>query len=156
MKIAALAFMTITGAGLLGIAGHLRAQAGTPASVAPTQPDSRALAIGQPLSAPLLSQASALAVARGSDWGALLARGTNMTVKFGSYRVPAGGLARSAGETLAPRNVWAVTVGGMTFPSSVPELPPGYGPQPVGGLAHFLTVFVDDKTGKVVMAQENN
>lgn len=105
---------------------------------------------------PRLTQAGAIALAEASDWGTLLKEGKDLTVKYGSYQMNALRQHSTVPQSVWSVDVWAITVGGMNFPSSVPALPSAYGPQPVQGVAHFLTVLVDDKAGQILLAQEND
>ncbi len=134
-------------AATLAVTGVLAAasRGGARASVF-TQPRPGIVKMVAPLGSARLTQQRAMEIAKASDFGPMLAKGSDMTVRYGSW---VSGRVRTISnghvETYPAKDVWAITVGGLNVP--------GHGPigGPRGELAHFMTIIVDDATGKVEM-----
>ncbi len=98
----------------------------------------------------MLSRDQVLAAARSSSFGGYFQGDPSvMTFRFGSWK--SGLVQQGAPGALvetAARDTWAVTVGGQNFPSHAP-----IGAQTE--MRHFITIYVDDLTGKPVMVQED-
>jgi hypothetical protein len=155
MKVVILSIALVGSAGVAALANSVPASAPATAQVVPSKIDPQSLSLHPAIHHPHLTQAEATAAAQGSAWGALLRRGTGVSVRFGTF---ADGLGHKIGGTVqndAPNEVWAITAGGYNFASSGPYIP-GVAVQPATGYAHFLTVYVNDQSGAVVMARESN
>lgn len=127
---------------------HGREGAGA-SRVSVVRPSVSQLGLKAPLAAALLSQAQAVTFARESGWGTLIARGKDMSVSFGSYD-----RHMSIHGVLTPvSDVLAITLGGYDFPAPRPLVDPVTQGTPTAGPdMHYLTVYIDDKTGQEVSA----
>jgi len=155
MRIAIVTVVMLSAAGVALLGGHVRVGASAPAQTIPSQIDPRSLSLGTALQTPRLTQVGAIAAVRASEWGGLLGHGTGITTHYGRFTGQLGSKVGGAIHYGASKDVWAITAGGYSFPSSGPYIP-GAAEQPPTGYAHFLTIYVDDQTGAVIMAQESN
>lgn len=132
--------------GALGVAQAIIHRQGVPAPVR----DGAGVVIGTPLAPAKLTQDQAVAIAKASGWGTMLAQGTGMTVRFGSWVSGYAHIVSPAHvQDNAAQDTWAITVGGLNEP---PHLPIGVTLTP-SLMRHFLTVFVDDTTRQEIMAK---
>jgi hypothetical protein len=123
-------------------------------ATASTTPGPRAWVaqVAPPLVAARLTQDAALTIARQSEWGRLMAQGYLVSTSYGAWvspsvRTPVNGtIGQSAVQRGSASDVWAITTGGLNVPNH----------PPIGAqvqLRHYMTVFVDDRTGALLLTE---
>jgi len=131
---------------------HSSAGATSATQVVPDHVDPQAVAMAPATEPARMSATAALAAAETTSWGHLLAQGHNLEYRYGLFD-PHTGIKTTNGVVWdGAKNVWAITAGGYSFPSAGiianVQQPTGY--------AHFLTLFVDAATGKVLLVRQSN